>query len=180
MLLYILLGLAVIVVGFIAVVATRPGDFRITRSAAITAPPAIVFAQVNDLRKWQEFSPWAKMDPAAKNTYEGPATGVGAVFKWDGNKKVGAGIMTIIESRANELVRFKLEFLQPYQATNQVDFIFKAEAAQTVVTWNMAGKSNFVMKAMGLFMNFDEMIGGQFEAGLATLKALTEAAAKKS
>ena len=87
-----------------------PGD---TPSAA---PPPAVFAQVNDLRQWEAWSPWAKLDPAVKNTFEGAATGTGAIFRWAGNNEVGEGRMTITESRPSDLIRMKLEFLKPFAA----------------------------------------------------------------
>src|SRR5713226_6692083 len=179
MLKIILIALAVIVVVFVAIVAVQPSDFRITRSATIAAPPEAVFAQVNDLHNWEAWSPWAKLDPAAKSTYEGPAAGVGAAFAWSGNNKIGEGRMTVIDSRPNVLVRFKLDFLKPFKASNTAEFTFKPEGNQTAVTWSMYGKNNFLSKAVGLFMNCDKMVGGQFEQGLAQMNSVTEAATTK-
>ena len=95
MLIYILAGLAAVIVIFLLVAALQPADFRIVRSALISAPPAVLFARVDNLHTWQEFSPWAKLDPNVRNTYEGPDAGVGASFTWSGNAKAGAGRMTI-------------------------------------------------------------------------------------
>jgi hypothetical protein len=175
MLVNLLIALAVILAVLIIIVAMRPGDFCVTRSATIAGPPAAAFVQVNDLHLWQAWSPWAKLDPNAKNTYEGPSAGVDSVFTWSGNSKIGEGRMTIIESRPNELVRFKLEFYKPFKATNLAEFIFKPDGRQTVVTWTMSGRNNFVSKAMGLIVNFDKMIGGQFENGLASLNSVVTA-----
>src|SRR5216683_952568 len=179
MLKIILIALAVIVVVFVVIVAVQPSDFRITRSATIAAPPEAVFAQVNELHNWEAWSPWAKLDPNAKSTYEGPAAGVGAAFAWSGNNRIGEGRMTITESRPNEFVRFKLDFLKPFKATNTAEFTFKPEANQTAVTWSMYGKNSFIGKAIGLFMNCDKMVGGQFETGLAQLNSVTETATRK-
>ena len=175
MIINILIALAIIVALFITVVALRPADFRIARSTTISAPPEAAFAQVNDLHRWQEMSPYAKVDPEAKYTFGGPRTGIGATLAWTGNSKVGAGRLTIIESRPNELVRMKLEFLKPFQATNTAEFAFQREADQTKATWSMFGTSKFMCKAMGLFMNMDKMCGSQFEEGLANMKAIAEA-----
>src|SRR5277367_882886 len=111
----ILLTLVFIAIIFSIVVAGRPDEFIVSRSVKISAPPEKVFPHVNDLHKWEAWSPWAKMDPACKNTYDGTAAGVGAGFAWDGNKKVGAGRMTIIESAPSDLIRIKLEFLKPFK-----------------------------------------------------------------
>ena len=172
----ILILAAIAVIIFITVAAMQPSDFRITRTATISAPASTVFAQVNDLQKWDAWSPWAKLDPDAKNSFEGSASGVGAIMRWAGNNKVGQGSMTIIESHPGEFIRFKLEFLKPFAATNTAEFTFNYENDQTTVTWSMYGKSNFTGKAIGLIMSCEKMVGGQFEKGLAALKSVVEGA----
>jgi uncharacterized protein YndB with AHSA1/START domain len=174
MLLKILIPVAVIVLGFLVVVAMQPADFRVTRTATIAAPAAAVFAQVNDFHNWQAWSPWEKMDPAMKRTYEGAPVGRGAIYAWVGNKEVGEGRMTVTESRPNELIRIKLEFVKPFRATNVAEFSFEPRGDQTAVTWTMTGEKNFLTKAIHLFMNIDRMVGGSFETGLAQMKALVE------
>ncbi len=174
----ILAVLAVPVVVLLIVVALQPADFRIARSTAMSAPPAAVFAQVNDLHKFQDWSPWAKLDPAAKTAFQGPPAGTGASFGWAGNMQVGEGTMTITESRPGELVRFQLDFKKPMAGTNTAEFTFKPEGDKTVVTWSMSGHNNFMAKAVGLVINCDKMVGGQFEKGLADLKTIVEAGPK--
>jgi uncharacterized protein YndB with AHSA1/START domain len=174
-------GLAVIVaaaVVFVIVVALQPAAFRITRSATIAAPPAEVFAQVNDFHNWDAWSPWAKLDPACKYTFEGPPSGTGAVFTWSGNDQVGEGRMTITESRPNELIRIQLDFIRPFKSTCTTEFEFKPEGEQTAVTWTMSGEKDFLSKGFCLFMDMDKTVGGDFEKGLAQMKAVTEAAKK--
>jgi carbon monoxide dehydrogenase subunit G len=172
----ILILVAIAAIIFIIVAAMQPSDFRVTRTATISAPASAVFAQVNDLQKWDAWSPWAKLDPDARNSFEGPVSGIGAIMRWAGNNKVGQGSMTIIESRPDEFIRFKLEFLKPFAATNTAEFTFNPNNNQTTVTWSMYGKNNFKSKAIGLIMSCDKMVGGQFEKGLAALKSVVEAA----
>jgi hypothetical protein len=174
----IFVGIVVIVVAFAVIVALQPSEFRVARSTAISSPPAAVFAQVNDFHNWEAWSPWAKLDPAAKATFEGPRAGKGAIFRWAGNEEVGEGSMMITESRPSDLIRIKLDFLKPFEATNTAEFTFKPEGNQTAVTWSMEGQNNFIAKAVCLFMNMDKMVGGQFEKGLASMKSVAEAAAK--
>ena len=171
----ILLVLAALVIVLLIVAATRPDDFRVSRNATLAASPATVFAHINDFHRWEAWSPWAKLDPACKNNFAGASAGVGANFSWDGNNKVGAGSMTITESRPGELVRIRLEFLRPFKATNTAEFTFAANGPQTVVTWTMTGKNNLMSKIFGLFVNCDKMVGGDFEKGLASLKGIVEA-----
>ena len=169
---FILAAAAIIL--FIVAAAMQPSDFRITRTGKISAPASAVFAHVNDLHQWDAWSPWAKLDPNATNSFEGPSAGVGAIMRWAGNNKVGQGSMTITESRPDEFIRFKLEFLKPMTATNTSEFTFTLENDQTTVVWSMYGKNNFMGKAMGLIMNCDKMVGTQFEQGLAALKSVVE------
>lgn len=168
----ILVVLAVIL--FLIVATKQPADFCITRTGSISTPASAVFPHVNDLHKWDAWSPWAKLDPNAKNSFEGPSEGVGAKMSWAGNNKVGVGSMTITESRPDDFIQFKLEFLKPMQATNITEFTFTPEDDQTTVTWTMTGTNNFMGKVMGLIMNCDKMVGGQFEQGLASLKSVVE------
>lgn len=173
----VLFGLLAIVVGlgiFAGVVAMQPEELRVERKITIAAPPADVFPHVDDFHKWDAWSPWAKLDPNAKNTFEGPSAGKGAILKWEGNKDVGKGSMTILESQPPEKIRIKLDFVEPMEDTSMVDFTFKADGDKTIVTWTMHGKNNFVGKAFCLIMNAEKMIGEKFEEGLTTLKATVE------
>lgn len=170
----ILIGFLALVAILVVVISLRPNEFKISRSISISAAPEIVFAQVNDHRRWEVWSPWSKLDPNMKKTFEGPQWGVGAIYKWAGNNQVGEGVSTIIESRPNELIKMKLDFMKPFKSSSDVEFAFVSEGTQTVVTWSMSGKNNFIGKAMSLFMDCQKMVGGQFDSGLAQLKNVVE------
>jgi len=169
-----LIALAVIVIGLGAVVAMQPSEFRVARTATIAAPAPAVFNQVNDFHNWAAWNPWATLDPGMKQTYEGAPAGTGAIYTWAGNRQVGEGRMTLTESRPSDLIRIRLEFLKPLAAVSTAEFTFKPEGKQTVVTWSMVGRNNFMAKAVHLVMNIDRMIGGNFEQGLARMKAVVE------
>lgn len=168
--------LAVLVlVGFLVWWINRqPSEFRVTRTITMTSSPAAIFPHVNSLRAWDAWSPWAKLDPDAKNTLSGPDEGVGATMQWAGNRKVGEGSMTITESRPHELVGLKLQFIKPMPGTSVVEFTFTPEGDHTRVSWSMAGTNNFIAKAMSLVFNCEKMIGTQFEKGLNNLRAVVE------
>ncbi|MDP3072899.1 MAG: SRPBCC family protein [Opitutaceae bacterium] len=161
----ILLALAVILVVFVIVVALQPADFCVTRTAMIATTPTVVFAHVNDLRKFQTWNPFMQIDPAANISFLGPTAGVGAAYTWEGNGKA-AGRMRIVESSPDELIRCKLEFLKPFRTTNSAEFTFMREGQRIRVTWSMSGRFNSRFKAVGLFMNHDKMCDGVFEQGL--------------
>ena len=174
---YVFIALVLFAV-LLVIIANRPDSFRLARSATIAAPPLRVFEQVNDFHNWDAWSPWAKIDPNCKVTFDGTASGVGAGFSWEGNNKVGAGRQRILESQPGERIRIQLEFLRPFRAQNEVEFTFQPEIGGTRVTWAMSGKNNFMAKAFSLVMDCEKMVGPDFEKGLASLKAVAEAAAK--
>lgn len=170
-----LLALVAIVAVFCAYVAMQPSTTRIERSAIFVAPPSAAFAEVSDFRNWQAWSPWAKLDPNAKATFEGPASGEGAVFRWEGNDEVGKGSMTITDSRPDEHIGMRVDFEKPWAATSKTEFTFKPDGPRTIVTWAMTGEApSFFAKAICLLMNSDRMVGEQFEKGLAAMKTIVE------
>jgi hypothetical protein len=170
----IFLALAFIAVIFIVLVTGLRDETTVTRSAKISAPPEKIFQHVNDLHNWEAWSPWAKLDPNAKNAFEGAASGTGASMSWAGNCKIGVGRMTITDSKASESICLRLNFEKPMKATNLAEFIFKSEGSHTVVTWAMTAKNQGISKVFGLIFNCDKMIGDQFEKGLANLKSVVE------
>ncbi len=166
---FVVLG---VVAAFAVTIALQPSAFRVVRTGKINARPAQVFAQVNDFHKWQAWSPWAKLDPKAVTTFEGPESGKGAAMSWVGNKDVGEGKMTIVESTPNDRITFQLDFAKPMQATNTTVFAFKPDGDGTLVTWDMSGNNNFVGRVICSFVNMDTMVGGMFETGLANLNTV--------
>lgn len=174
MLIKILIGVAAVILLFVVVVAMRPAEFRVVRKQKIGAEPGVIFEHVNDLHKWRAWSPWEKVDPEMKRTYEGSTEGAGAIYSWVGNKDVGEGKMTIVDSKPEELIRIALEFYKPYEGKSTAELTFVPEGDETLVTWSMQGENKFMGKLIGLFINMDKMIGDQFEKGLADLKTLVE------
>ncbi|KAB2888892.1 MAG: SRPBCC family protein [Burkholderiaceae bacterium] len=154
--------------------ATRPDQFRIERSLRIVAPPERVFPLINDLHGFNTWNPFARKDPNLQGNYSGPANGPGARYAWQGNKNVGRGSMEILNATAPSQVAMRLDFIEPFEAHNLVDFTLVPEGGATTVTWAMHGPAPFVSKLMGIFLPMERMVGPDFEAGLATLKALAE------
>jgi len=176
----VLLVVAAALILLVAVIATRPSDFRVQRSATLNVPPAVVFQQIADFGRWAAWSPWAKLDPAMRTNLTGAPASVGHSYTWTGNDKVGEGRMTIIGVEPARQVEIKLEFLKPWESTSPSSFTLAPEGTGTRVTWTMSGHSNFVMKAMSLFTDMDQMIGGDFERGLAAMKSVAEVEAAKA
>ena len=166
----IILALVIIVILLFVVLIGQPDAFTVLRSATIAVPPAAVFQQVNDFHKWEAWSPWAKLDPAMKVDHAGPESGVGAVYHWKGNDKVGEGRMTITGAVPDKAVQIKLEFLKPWEQTSLTEFTFAPDPGGTRVTWSMSGQHDFVGKLFAVFMDMDGMVGPDFEKGLKALK----------
>lgn len=174
MLKIIVLTIIVLVAALLIYAATRPDTFRLQRSLTINAPADKVFPFINDFHHWPSWSPWEKMDLGMKKTHSGSPQGKGAVYEWDGNKDVGTGRMEVLESTPPSKIRIKLDFLKPFEAHNTAEFSLEGKGNSTTVTWAMYGPRPYMMKVMGMVMNMDKMVGGQFETGLANLKAIAE------
>lgn len=170
---FALATIVAVLVGVLLVASRRPDDFRVERSIAIAAASEAIAGHLDDFHRWTRWSPWEQLDPSMKRTYSGAEKGVGAVYAWEGNGKVGAGRMEVVAS-APSAIRLKLDFLRPFEAHNQAEFLLEATAAGTKVTWAMTGKSAFPAKVMGLFFDMDAMIGKDFAKGLASLKDVVE------
>jgi hypothetical protein len=166
--------LVVAVGAVVAYAATKPDVFRVQRAAAIKAPPEKVFALINDFQSWGSWSPYETKDPAMKKTFSGAKTGKGAIYEWDGDKNVGKGRITITDTSPASHIAIALDMFKPFEAHNIVNFMMASAGDTTHVTWAMEGRTPFFAKIMHVFMDMDKMVGGDFETGLANLKAIAE------
>lgn len=170
----IALILLVAIVVVLVLAARKPAGFRIERATSIKAPPDKIFALINDFRNWRAWSPWERMDPNLRRSYGGAERGEGAVYEWEGNSKVGKGRMEIVEAPPPSRVAIKLDFLKPFEAHNMGEFLLEPKGDSTSVIWATYGPSPYMSKVIGTFINIDDMIGRDFEKGLADLKAAAE------
>lgn len=173
-LLYVLVLVALVLLLLFIIAARRPDEFSVHRSMDMRAAPARVFALIDDFRQWPKWSPWEKLDPGMRKTLSGPEFGKGAVYEWDGDKKVGAGRMEILGSDPPQRVEIKLSFFRPWKAENLTTFRIVPRGSGSSVTWEMAGRNTLMFKVMGLLMNMDKMVGRNFEKGLAAMKSEAE------
>jgi len=172
----ILLVLVLLIAAVLVAASFQSEDMNVSRSATIPAAPEAVFKVVNDFRQWDAWSPWANKDPEMKKSLEGPPEGVGAVYKWSGNMEVGEGSTRLVESKPNEKIGMKLDFVRPMEGSSDVQFTFVPEGAGTKVTWSMQSKKPFAGKVFGLFVDCEKMCGDQFSEGLANLAKVVAAA----
>lgn len=169
----IALIVVLLIAGVLLFALTKPDSFKIERSIVIKAPPEKISALLTDFKQWAAWSPWEKKDLAMKRTYSGAADGKGAVYGWEGNKKVGTGRMELLDVQPKK-VTIKLDFLAPFEAHNTAEFDLLSQGDSTQLTWTMQGPSNYMSKVMSVVMSMEKMVGPDFEAGLANLKAVAE------
>ena len=164
----------VVIAGVLAFAATRPDAFRVERSVSIKAGPDKIFPYLDDFNRWAAWSPWEKLDPSMKRSFSGAASGKGAAYAWEGNSKVGSGSMEITEASPPGKIVIKLDFIKPFEGHNVAEFTLVPGGDSTTVTWAMHGPVPYMAKIMQMFFSMDRMVGGQFEQGLANLKAAAE------
>jgi hypothetical protein len=160
------------VAGVLLLAARKPDEFRVARSAKIDAAPEAILPYLVDFHRW-DWSPYEHKDPAMRRSYGGAASGVGATYGWDGNRNIGRGRMEITEASPQK-VTIKLDFEAPMKAHNIAEFDLAPNGAGTEVTWTMRGRTPFIGKVMHVFFDMDRMVGDDFAAGLAQLKARAE------
>lgn len=169
--------IGLVLVGLVAALllfaATRPDSFSVERRIVVQAPPEKIQPLISDFRRWADWSPWEKLDPAMQRRYGGAAAGVGATYAWQGNQAVGSGRMEV-QAQTPGQVRIQLDFIEPFEGHNTADFRLAPAAGGTEVRWVMFGPAPFMTKLMGVFVSMDTMIGKDFEKGLAQLKAAAE------
>lgn len=168
------LVVAVVLAAAAVYAATRPDTFLVERSLSIDVAPEVIFSNINDFKKWSDWSPWDKLDPAMDRHFSGATKGKGAVYAWNGTSKVGSGRMEIIDSVPFTAIKIKIDFTAPFAASNIVDFTLTKDGDTTLVRWAMSGPQPFISKLMGLVFSMDKMVGGQFATGLAQLKQISE------
>jgi hypothetical protein len=149
--------------------AANTDTYTVEREADIAAPADKIRAVLVDFHQWQHWSPWEGLDPAMERSYSGPSSGVGTVYEWRGNRKVGAGRMEITGDEPEEVV-VALEFERPWKSKNTTTFTLRPTGDGTRVTWSMVGQKTLGTKVMGLFTSMDKLVGKDFEKGLARLR----------
>lgn len=167
------IALVVVIVGVLMFAATKPDSFTVQRIASIDATPQKIFNAINDFRRWNVWSPWEGKDPAMKRSFGGAPRGVGARYGWKGDKNVGQGNMEIAEAVPPSRRAIILGFVKPCEAHTIVEFALAPQGGGTNVTWSMHGGMPQLSRLMSVFVDMDQMIGKDLEAGPANLKSLT-------
>jgi uncharacterized protein YndB with AHSA1/START domain len=169
----ILIGIAAVLAVILLIAALKPAEMTVTRELAISASPEKLFPYINNSRKSYEWMPWSEGDSDIKIEYSGPAEGLGAKSSWEG-KQMGVGNSEVVESITNQIVKTKLSYTEPFAMSQLAEISLLPTNGGTVVKWSVSGQNNFFFRLMGIFVDCDKMIGGEFEKGLKKLKTLAE------
>ncbi len=174
MIIEILISIIVLIVAGVLFLASRQSsEMTVTRSLVINETSDKFFPLINDFHNWSKWSPYERLDLQMQKTYSGADFGVGSIYDWSGNSKVGKGKMEIIQSTPAKVV-LDLNFEKPFKSHSITEFLFEQKGNQTKVTWLMSGPTPYIMKIMKLFINTDKMLGKDFESGLNSLKLVAE------
>jgi len=166
---------AVGVAGLCAAAAVQPDTVHVERQARVQASAADVFPHLSDLRRFAAWSPWSGMDPAQQVTFSEPSGGVGARYAWAGNDQVGVGSLVITAVDEGRSVTQQLAFTAPWATQAVVTFQVAPAAQGVTVTWTYDSPADFGTRLMGLFLPMDDLLGPDYEKGLAQLTAIVEA-----
>lgn len=168
-----LIGLAGFVALLVVIGLFLPSSAHVERSVTIQAPPSAVFPLINDLRAFNEWSPWARIDPNTQYRFEGPESGTGAKMTWASeHPDVGSGSQEIIASEADRRVTVALDFGAQGTATAYYDIL--AQDDGTLVTWGFDTDFGYDLVSRYFGLLFDRLIGADYEKGLVNLKELAE------
>ncbi len=174
----ILIVVGIVFIISVAVILVRaamlPDSFRVSRSIRIKATREKVFSLINDMQAFNQWNPFAKMDPSTKTVYRGSASGPSAAFDWEGTGKAGKGSLEIVAVTAPATIAMKLDIQKPMEGHNNVVFELQTNDAATDVSWTITGPHPYLNRVFSTIFNMDKMIGGMFESGLADLKRLAE------
>jgi len=177
-LLYILLALVVIgvILGLVG-----PKSYRVERSAVIAATPDVVWPYTSSLKKYQEWSPWAKKDTNMVLEYTGTDGTVGSGLKWEGNKDVDKGEQTLTSLVPGKSSETQLKFYMPWGVGESTSYMNLEPVPEgTKMTWGIKGDNDFIGKIFDSLMNMDKAMGKDFEEGLANLQAVVASGPKEA
>ncbi|MBY0372196.1 SRPBCC family protein [bacterium] len=167
-----------VVLGAIALIlvlaALKPSHYSISREIEIQAKPQELFPQINNPQRMDAWMPWAEQDPQVKNTYSGPAEGVGAVSSWQSPGSMGHGRAEVLASVPDQRVSTRVSFEKPMVMEQLSEITLTPTAKGTIVRWTVSGENSFMGRVFCVFMNMDNHVGGMFEKGLAKLKTKAE------
>ena len=149
-----------------------PSSFSVQRSIEINAQPRKVYDLIVEPRKWKEWSVWTKRDPNMHIDYSGPPFGMGAKWSW-ASKSEGSGTMEFTRVSPDQFVDYSLNFAD-FNMRSTGSMRLEPAGNATRVTWTNSGDVGGNPLKHYLAIMMDRMVGPDFEAGLANLKALAE------
>jgi hypothetical protein len=150
-------------------------DYAVEREITVNKPVSEIFEYLKYLKNQKEFSTWTNKDPKSIITYKGVDGTIGAISTWDGNKQVGKGEQEIKKIDSLKRIDVELRFIKPFEGVANAYFTTEAiDSTSTKVKWGINGRDEYPLNFMQVFINYDTMMGTEFEAGLKNLKTVLE------
>jgi uncharacterized membrane protein len=173
---YFLVTLGIIIIIPLIIALFVKKTYEVEREVTINRPKSEVFNYLKYLKNQDEFSKWASMDPAMEKSYSGIDGTVGFISAWESEKPdVGKGEQEIIHIDEGKRIDYQLRFVEPFESTSNAYIVTTEESPErTSVKWGFTGTMTYPMNLMLLFMDFEKMIGNDFETGLNSLKTILE------
>jgi hypothetical protein len=175
----ILLAVLVVALAAGAMLASRPAAWRVSRTATLAAPAAVLVAELVDLRRWGGWWSGAGLDEEAPRTFGGPATGVGATCYWAAAGRAGQGRLTVVGAAPGKVeLEQELHLESPEPASRDLEFTLETDGAATRVTAAVTGEDALARRALSLLWSRDDELGPELERALAGLGRVAEAVAR--
>lgn len=170
----IIIGVIVAIPLIVALFVNK--SYAVKEVIIINKPKTEVFNYVKYLKNQDNFSKWASVDPNMKKTYHGTDGTVGFISAWESeDDNVGVGEQEILKIVEGKRIDYKLRFIKPFESIQKTYMTTETvNENQTEVTWGFNGEMKYPMNLMLLFIDFEEMIGDDFQEGLKNLKTILE------
>jgi effector-binding domain-containing protein len=152
-----------------------PTSQKIERTTTINAPAAVIYEKLRKLENFNQISVWNQRDSSVVQKLEGTDGTTGAITSWSGDPEIsGTGKMTITSLEPNKKIVHAIEFTTPKKGKAVSTITLSESKGSTTVTWQFIKATPRPWNIFNLLYSLDEEKGDDFEAGLLSLKKITE------
>ncbi|MCH7822442.1 MAG: SRPBCC family protein [Proteobacteria bacterium] len=148
-----------------------PRHALVHSTVRIDAPPATIFALINDFHRISLWSPWINSDPNARIVFSGPERGVDATITWDGTI-IGTGAQVITASQPYQYIATTINPGEPSEARSWFDL--KAADGTTIITWSFETDYGYNLVGRYFALILKGVVQRDYDVGLANLRDLAE------
>lgn len=164
--------LTLTIIALIVTAYSLDSKWQVQVSENIDSPAATIFAQINMLKRWPQWTVWNNTKyPDMHMSYEGSESGVGAIQRWQDGKDIG--VLKITDSKKNQSITYKL-VMGDNRFIMLGEIILDAAPDNTKVTWRLTGDNGEDLIARLMMVILKPMIEKDLSTGLTNLKSLME------